>query len=255
MPKDTFEFQQFTVRQDQCAMKVGTDGVLVGAWAATLLPSVSTHYRLIDIGTGTGIIALIMAQHCAEQALQYHIDAIDIDEAAARQARQNFDMSPWAGQLTVYAQSLADFECQLTTGYPPAEVQYNLIVSNPPFYNATLKPDDPQRAIARHHDALPVAQIMDFAQRHLSPEGQLVLIYPVQADTEVMTQAALCRLHATHICDVLTKEGKPAKRRMTAFSHAPSALLRITLAILDAQGHYTEQYRQLTGHLYHHLSD
>lgn len=224
-------------------MKVGTDGVLLGAWAG----QETMPHRILDIGTGTGLVALMLAQRFSSEEL--HIDAVEIDAEAAAQARENADASPWGDKITVIAESLANASAQL------CDERYELIVSNPPFYNATLKPEDDGRAIARHKDSLPVAEIAAFAQQHLTPEGCLALIYPTDYDSEVMTAAVLHGLHPIRICDVLTKAGKPCKRRMAEFSSRNAPLMRELLPIRDAEGKYSSAYHQLTDDFYLSLKE
>ena len=231
-------------------MKVGTDGVLLGAWATIPSHSDPAHKSsLLDIGTGTGIIALMLAQRTTGIAPAFRIDALEIDPLAAQQAQENVAASPWSDHITVLPLSLQSFAESSTPQ------TYDLIVSNPPFYNATLKPSDESRAMARHKDALPVSAITRFASRALSPNGRLALIYPTAYDSEVMTAAVLSGLHPVRICDILTKEGKPCKRRMTEFSIQNSPIARQQLIIRDAEGKYTREYRSLTSDFYLHLSD
>lgn len=249
MSSPTFDFKQFTIHQDRCAMKVGTDGVLLGAWA-------SGGSTILDIGAGTGLIALMMAQRFANAA----ITAVEIDTEAARQCHENFAASPWPDRLRILPHSLADAEPMLEG------LTFDSIVSNPPFYNATLKPDDPGRAVARHKDALPIDQIAAFAQRHLAPQGTLSLIYPTAYDTEVMTACILHQLQPVRLCDVLTRQGKPSKRRMAAFALQPSAvsqlsnaslpspasqpLVREQLSIRNSEGLYSPEYLHLVNDFY-----
>lgn len=240
-------------------MKVGTDGVLLGSWAS--LPSAGGGYRLLDIGTGTGIIALMLAQRLSPITADFQIDAIEIDTAAAQQAKANCQASPWGRRITVTALSLAQFQQAENQLYrdaqqqPATRPQYDLIISNPPFYNATLKPEDEARAIARHKDALPVADIAQYAAQHLTQEGRLALIYPIAYDSEVMTATVLAGLHPVRLCDVLTKVGKPCKRRIAEFSPLAQPIVTEQLAIRDADGIYTPEYLALTEAFYLHLND
>ena len=258
MPSDSFQFKQFTIHQDRCAMKVGTDGVLLGAWAR--IPDAKTEgqtVQVVDIGSGTGIISLMIAQRLNERLLPFCIEAIEIDETAADQALENVSDSPWSESIQVHPCSLDSYTQEV--GSIPNEEgtnpRYDLIISNPPFYNATLKPEDQGRAIARHKDSLPVAEIAQFASQHLKDGGRLALIYPTDYDTEVMTAAVLNGLSPVRICDVRTKIGKPCKRRMAEFMNHSEGIERTELAIRDAEGHYTEEYKLLTGDFYLKLTE
>ena len=240
-------------------MKVGTDGVLLGAWAGREMEGSRgfkgfQELNLLDIGTGTGLIALMMAQRCSTQMVDCHIDAVEIDTKAAQQAAENVAASPWANQIQVYPCSLS----QYMDNRKEDRLQYDLVVSNPPFYNATLKPDDEARAIARHKDALPLTEIIQCACRTLTPRGRLALIYPMNYDSEVMTEAIAAGLKPLRICNVLTKVGKACKRRMVEFclNHAETLSMECevsTLSIRDAEGNYTSEYLDLTLPFYTHL--
>lgn len=295
MGHDSFDFKQFSIRQDRCAMKVGTDGVLLGAW--TDVSCKSDQVRVLDIGTGTGLIALMIAQRLSAKQRAFLIDAIEIDEEAARQAQENIMHSVWHDGISVIQSSLQEFSAsdsahkigsteigasdparrirtqEITASDPACRIRtheitasdlacrisspetrtYNLIVSNPPFYNATLKPDDEARAVARHKDSLPLSEITGFAKQHLSAEGTLNLIYPTDYDSEVMTAATLSGLHPIRICDVVTKKGKPCKRRMATFAlptHPQKDIDRQTLFIRNEKSEYTEDYLQLVDDFY-----
>lgn len=251
MGHEAFDFKQFSIRQDRCAMKVGTDGVLLGAWT-----EVNSHHkarvRVLDIGTGTGLIALMMAQRIAENNSSFQIDAIEIDTDAAKQAEENKQDSPWRAQINIIPSSLQEYRTRIDI----EEVKYDLMVSNPPFYNATLKPDDEARAIARHKDSLPLSEITDFARQHLSEEGTLSLIFPTSYDSEVMTAATLSGLHPIRLCDIVTKKGKPCKRRMATFAlptHPKKDIEKQTLSIRNEIGEYTKEYIQLVEKFYLNL--
>lgn len=241
MANEHFDFKQFSIRQERCAMKVGTDGVLLGAWAGQeMFPR-----QILDIGTGTGLVALMMAQRFEDAV----IDAVEIDPMATAQACENFAASPWSNRLTVACSALQSWQ-------PDAGRSYDLIVSNPPFYNATLKPEDEGRALARHKDALPVTDITRFAHEHLSDDGRLAMIYPTDYDSEVMTAAIVNGLSPLRICDIVTKTGKTGKRKLVEFGLHPLALTtRETLAIRSDNNRYTAEYRNLTADFYMHLND
>lgn len=244
-------------------MPVGTDGVLLGAWTASLLRSecdirrdASIHHdndsnrrdddssrncRILDVGTGTGLLALMLAQTLPDA----HIDAIDIDPDAALEAAANVAASPWAARIAVHAASLAAYDAQL-----PTDSTYRLVVSNPPFYDATLKPADPARAAARHTDALTWDALMRTAARRLVPDGLLTLIHPTTAATAVLTAATVAGLAPVRLVDVTTRLGKPPKRTLAAFSLRAAPLLRSALALTDAHGRRTDAFRVLTSDFY-----
>jgi len=156
-----FKFKQFSINQDKTAMKVGTDGVLLGAWT----PTNHNPFSILDIGTGTGLIALMLAQRTtAEQ-----IDALEIDEDAYEQAVDNFENSPWSDRLFCFHAGLDEF-------IEEPEDEYDLIVSNPPFYSEDYKTENEQRDLARFQDALPFEDLVEAADLLLSENGILAVI-------------------------------------------------------------------------------
>ena len=200
-----FRFKQFTVWHDRCAMKVGTDGVLLGAWCP--LPSslsASSPYRLLDIGTGSGLIALMLAQRLNNS----EIDAIDIDQNAVEQAMYNFQQSPWSSTLHAHHSTLQNWQGD----------EYDLIVSNPPYFQDSLKNPNAQRATARHTDTLHFAELIAHAVRLLKKNGILALVLPFEAKEEILSLAYTHGLQPTHITHVHSKPGKPAKRLLIALS-------------------------------------
>ena len=242
----TFHFKQFDIAQDRCAMKVGTDGVLLGAWTNLIgKKNDGEPVRVLDIGTGTGLIAIMLVQRFLANGIQVVADAVEIDADAARQAAENVAATPWSAQIRVHHCSLEEFAQLQLEG-----TTYDLIVSNPPFYNATLKPDDEARAVARHKDSLPVRDIMRCASRWLADAGTLAIIYPTDYDTEVMTEAVLAGLKPARIGRVLTKVGKPEKRRMIEVARNGIGCKTETIAIRDAAGNYTTEYKNLTEAFY-----
>jgi len=156
-----FQFKQFTVQQDRCAMKIGTDGVLLGAWA----PIDYTVNSILDIGTGTGVIALMMAQQSQAQI----VDALEIDADAYEQAVENFEASSWGDRLFCYHASFQEFVQEI-------DEQYDLLISNPPFYAEDYKTDSDQRDLARFQDALPFDHLLIGASKLLSESGRLAII-------------------------------------------------------------------------------
>ena len=232
-----FQFQRFTIHQDQCAMKVGTDGVLLGTWA-------QGGERVLDIGTGTGVIALMMAQRYAEA----HVVAVDIDEAAVRQARQNADASPFGDRVEVVLSSIQDYatSCSLSFGEGQCEVpaHFDSIVCNPPFFVDSLKAPDQQRSLARHADTLPFAELMRAAYRLLSDDGELSVVIPFDYRRRLDDEAFLCGFFPSRVCAVRTKSTKPVRRYLLAYRKRPCPCLHDELTIGDAR------YQQLTRDFY-----
>ncbi len=161
MSNPFFQFKQFTIRHDKCAMKVGTDGVPLGAWAG-----IESCNRILDIGTGTGLTAMMLAQR--SKAV---IDAIDIDAEACLQAQENAESSPFAERIKIQHSALSDF-AQTDTGL------YDLIVSNPPYFVDSLKCPDQKRNTARHTDTLTLEDLLQDSRKLLAPQGRIALILP-----------------------------------------------------------------------------
>ena len=243
-----FRFKQFFVRHDRCAMKVGTDGVLLGAWAPTnpLTPTPLT--RILDIGTGSGLIALMLAQRCPDA----QIAAIDIDPDAVAQARENFAASPWSDRLHVAQSSLQEW--QMGNGKCGNDKWYDLIVSNPPYFTASLKNPDAARCTARHNDTLPFSVLIAESAKRLAPDGTLALIVPAEAEAELQSLAEAHSLHCTHHCYVHPKPGRPAKRVLLAWQHAVASAthggLTTHLTLEDDHGARSLDYQQLTKDFY-----
>ena len=229
-----FHFKQFSVRHDRCAMKVGTDGVLLGAWC-----DVGNRQRILDVGTGTGLIALMVAQRNAEA----QITAIDIDQDAVEQARENVEASPWNDRIAIR-------QCDFTS---PSEIhgdRFDLIVSNPPFFKEQVHSDDEKRDIARSSDALPLKALIGNAASLLTEDGILSLILPSQVVDEAIGEAALCGLYLSRRCAVRTKASKPSKRSLLEFSKSIKNTEISELVLNDADNLRSNNYRILTEEFY-----
>ena len=196
MANDYFRFKQFTVRQERCAMKVGTDGTLLGAWACG-------GRCILDVGTGTGLIALMMAQRFPDAT----ITGIDIDEDAVSQAQENVAASPFAPRIIITRQDVATMEGA-----------FDAIVSNPPYFSNSLHSPDAQRTLARHADTLPYRTLMVSAHRLLTKDGELSVVVPTDCKKLMESEAALAGFFKYRECAVRTSAGKPAKRYLLAFS-------------------------------------
>ncbi|WP_375418013.1 tRNA1(Val) (adenine(37)-N6)-methyltransferase [uncultured Hymenobacter sp.] len=244
MPNDYFQFQQFRIEQDQCAMKVSTDACLLGG--ATDLAGAM---RLLDIGTGTGLLALMAAQRHPT----VEIEAVEIDEAAAAQAAANVAASPWAGRVRVWPLSLAELAARRAG--PGADQQFSHIICNPPFFRQSLLSAGVGRRLARHATAasLTLEEIADFAARFLTENGRLTLLLPpaelrqfqaVGAGRELALQADLRVRH---------RPGGPVKRHIAAFGRGLATGEGVgmqELAIEDEAGGYSAAFRALLGGFY-----
>ena len=217
-----FRFKHFTVEQDLCAMKVGTDGVLLGAWA-------HGGEQVLDVGTGTGLIALMMVQRYPEA----RVTALDIDEGAVRQATINVEQAEAKDRIRVVQQRVQEHEGQ-----------YDAIVSNPPFFIDSLNAPDVQRNTARHAETLTYAELMEAAWRLLKDDGELSVVVPFDYRQRMEDEATFRGFFPSRVCAVKTVERKPAKRYLLAFRKHPCQCVKETMTIGD------EQYRQLTGDFY-----
>ena len=222
-----FRFRQFSVRHDRCGMKVGTDGVLLGAWAG-----VDGAGTALDIGTGTGLIALMLAQRNAA----VRVLGIDIDGDAVVQARENVAESPWPDRIDIRQ---ADF-CQDSL----QGMQFDLIVSNPPFFQEDTACPDFRRDQARHSSSLPMPILIQRAAGLLSEEGCLCLIVPATAHAEVIGEAAANRLYLCRRTDIKTTPRKPPRRTLLEFSRRMVGCEHSVLTL------NSEAYQVLTGEFY-----
>lgn len=228
MTKDVFTFRQFSVRQDRCAMKVGTDGVLLGAWA-------DGGSRILDIGAGTGLISLMMAQRFPGAL----IDGVEADVEAADQAADNAKPFP---QVAIHAVRLQDWE-------PPEP--YDCIVSNPPFFIDSLKNPSRQRSLARHDVDLSFADIVSFAKRWLTETGQLSVILPADVVEQFSEIAYFSGFRMCRQSLVQTTECKPFKRQLLAFSKSMTCpLVRTEHCLLQANGSRSDWYADITKDFY-----
>lgn len=244
MSHKPFKFKEFTVNQSQCAMKIGTDAVLLGAWATVKKEPVS----ILDIGAGTGILALILAQRCYAEL----IDAIEIDAKAYEQCVDNFEQSPWADRLFCYHASLNTFVNEI-------EDLYDLIICNPPFYAPTLVGDvskkeavvmSSARKTARFNDAMPFEYLLESVSKLLSEHGVFSVVIPYAEKDRFITLALPFKLHANRVLLVSGTPTSEVKRALIEFSFRESDLNVETLVIETARHQYTEAYVNLTKDFY-----
>ena len=253
-----FRFKKFEVVNERSAMKVNTDGVLLGA-AMTILPSDRT---MLDVGTGTGTIALMAAQRLSYAILNSssvilnsssvilnevknpRIDAIDIDEASASEASANFINSPWNSILKAHHLPLEEFAAS-------AETVYDLIFSNPPYFEDSLTAPDERKSTARHtSDGLSYRDIFEFAKDRLSENGRVSLVLPADQEAALTRYARMCGLYLFRILRVRTVPRKAPSRIIAEFSRTRCAELSEELLTIQDEGKYTQEYLSLTGDFY-----
>lgn len=231
----TFNFKQFKIEQDRCAMKIGTDAVLLGAWT----PIINNPYNILDIGTGTGILSLMLAQRSnAEQ-----IDALEIDENAYEQATDNFEESLWNDRLFCFHAGLDEFMDE-------PEDEYDLIISNPPFYTEDYKTENTQRDLARFEDALPFEDLIEAADLLLSENGIFSVIIPFKEEVRFITLANEFELYPLKITHVKGTPTTEIKRSLMAFTRIKQTTLVDELVIETARHQYTSEYIELTKDFY-----
>ena len=230
-----FNFKQFHVNQDRCAMKIGTDGVLLGAWTHII----NNPYNVLDIGAGTGILSLMLAQR--SNATQ--IDAIEIDEDAYEQCVENFETSPWGDKLFCFHAGLDEFVDE-------PEDEYDLIISNPPFYAEDFKTDNSQRDMARFQDAMPFEELIEAAALLLSNNGIFSVIIPFKEEEKIVSMCKELDLFPFKITRVKGTPTSEIKRSLLAFSRIDQNPLIDELTIEISRHHYTTEYIDLTKDFY-----
>ena len=238
MSSEVFHFKQFDVRHDRSSMRVGTDGVLLGAWAGSAqLLSLTTHPLVLDIGTGCGLITLMLAQRFPAM----HITGIDIDLDSIEQARENVTDSPFADRIEIIHQ-------QLETFTPPT--LFSLIVSNPPFYEEDTVGYRESRNNARHTSSLTFEQLITDVDRLLCADGVFDVIIPYSAAERFIGIAAIHNLSLSRRCNIKGGETRPFKRSMLSFTRHPVQTCYTSLTLNDSQGHRSPDYQKLTDDFY-----
>jgi tRNA1Val (adenine37-N6)-methyltransferase len=249
----SFRFKQFTIEQDHCAMKIGTDGVLLGA----SIPLDAIHNglcakpKILDIGTGTGLLALMIAQrltaiNSANYQIDFEIDAIEIEPEAAKQAAENVANSLWATHINVVHSAIQTFE---------NTTQYDIIISNPPYFNRSLATKTTARQTARHTDSLSYDDFLTAVQRFLLPKGKLCLILPYPESALFLAKASLFNLKCSHKTIVFGRANKPPERCILVLAYisnenAHTQLIEKELIIYESAQAYTVAYCALTQNFY-----
>ncbi len=240
MSSKPFKFKQFSIDQDRCAMKIGTDGVLLGAWS-----SLGHHPEgILDIGTGTGLIALMMAQR-SDASL---IDPLEIEDNAYEQAVENFEKSDWGDRLFCYHAGFDEFVEEMQD-----EEKYDLIISNPPFYSEDYKTGNENRDQARFSDALPMAQLIEGASLLLSNNGNLDIIIPFSEEINAIEIGKNYNLFPGKITRVRGTKESPIKRSLISFSFKKTNPKIDELVLEISRHNYTEEFRELVKEFYLNL--
>lgn len=232
MSNDYFRFKRFCIHHDRCAMKVGTDGVLLGAWGAV------EGKRILDIGTGTGLIALMAAQRNPDA----QVLGIDIDKDAVLQAQENIAKSPFANRVSCALQDITTFGSKNT---------YDAILCNPPFFTEDTLPDEERRMLARNSKSLPFSLLVSRAASLLTDEGKFSFIIPSQLVSEFVGLCLAERLYLIRRCFVRTKASKPPRRALLTFStnNEQSAEYQ-EICLIDSDGSRSQEYIELTQDFY-----
>lgn len=231
MSSKSFKFKQFEVSHDLCAMKVGTDGVLLGAWT-----DIQNTENILDAGTGSGLIALMLAQR--SKAV---IDAIEIDKGGYLQSCINFSNSPWHQRLNAVNEDFRNFK---------TDKRYDLIVSNPPFFRNSLKAGGQQRSIARHDDTLSWEQLVEKSFNFLNSDGRLSVIIPAEGFADFHAVCITTGFNLKKKCNVYTKVTKSAKRVMLEYSKNSELTKHTDLILADNDNKRSEAYSALTCDFY-----
>lgn len=229
-----FTFKQFHIDHSRCAMKVGTDGTLLGAWA-----SLPEKGNILDIGTGTGLIAIMIAQ----RSPQVMISAIDIDEDCVTQAKENVDASKWHNRIEVIHSALQNFN---------PDKKFDLIISNPPYFVDSLNSPDAARTTARHNVTLSFSDLCDGILRLMTDKGTFAVILP-QPEMQALQSTMRGKLFITRICEVWSTPTSGAKRILAEFRRCPpEAPPMAEKLIIEDRGPmgYSDEYRQLTRDFY-----
>jgi tRNA1Val (adenine37-N6)-methyltransferase len=230
-----FKFKQFSTKQNQCAMKIGTDSVLLGAWA----PIKHNPFSILDIGAGTGILSLMLAQRSHAQI----IEALEIDDNAFEQCVDNFEQSQWNDRLFCYHASLQEFADEI-------EDTYELIICNPPFYSEDYKTGNLERDLARFQDAMPFEHLLESVAKLLSKNGLFSVIVPYSEETKFTTIANQFELYCEKITRIKGTATSKIKRSLLTLSFTTQEVIATELIIETSRHNYTDDYVNLTKDFY-----
>ena len=233
-----FHFKEFTIHQDKTAMKVGTDGVLLGAWCSLeALPD-----TILDVGSGTGLVSLMMAQRSDAET----IDAVEIDSRAYEQSVANFENSIWSDRLFCYHSSFQDFSEEMKS----EAQEYDLIISNPPFYSNAYETEDQSRNRARFTSSLSFIDLLEGVSKLLSDLGIFTTIIPFKEEQSFVKLAKQNNLFLRRICRIKGTDNSEIKRSILEFSFHKKDIIETTLVLEKSRHVYTNEYKDLTKDFY-----
>ena len=237
MANDYFSFKQFTIHQDRCAMKVGTDGVLLGVLAPTI-----DSGRILDIGTGTGLVGIMLSQRCP----QAMVTGVELDANASKQAEENATSTGW--KIKIINKSIQDFSSQ-------CEEKFDLIVSNPPYFINSLKAPEKNRNTARHTDELSYEELIESAEKLLSEEGKFSVIIPYSEEENFIGIANKRNLIAESSVRIIPKVGKEPKRSVITFCKCKNKIncnINVTELVIEKEERhcYSDEFKKLTADFY-----
>jgi tRNA1Val (adenine37-N6)-methyltransferase len=227
-----FHFKQFSVRHDRSGMKVGTDGTLLGAWT-----DVVSAKHILDIGTGTGLIALMLAQRSADSK----IEGVEIDAAAIEDAQENFTKSPWAKRLTLHNVPIQGFK---------TSAKFDLIVSNPPYFIGSYKPPNEQRITARHTESLTFQELIDVSKNLLTADGRLSVVLPVTEGLQFIVLSEANGLYCSRKWTFRTRPDKPVERLLLEFARKQQAREEGEILLYQSGETWSDNYQTLTQEFY-----
>ena len=248
----SFRFKQFSVANERAAMKVGTDGVLLGAWVSLR----GDEQHILDVGTGTGVIALMLAQRTdptrdiTRTSAPAILIGIDIDAASAEEATANFKASPWAGRMAAFCGDFRGLGADPSHPLKFLAFPYDLIVSNPPFFVDSLKAPEARRSTARHTDSLAYADLIGGSLGNLAPEGRLALVLPADVADAFTMKAESSGLHLSRRCRVSSVVGRDPVRTLLEFSREPISFFEDSTLAIQNESDFTEEYKSLTRDFY-----
>ena len=233
MSNSWFQFKQFRIEQQRSALKVGTDGVLLGAWCG-----VNGTKSILDVGTGTGVIALMLAQRSDAE-----VTSVEINEEACLDAKINFQNSPWSERLSLYSSDFNNFQ-------ESHALSFDLVVCNPPFFKESMKSSDPASSIARHDVMLTFEQLITGAKKLLTSQGRLAVILPIEVLDDFRETARLVGFYLSRKTTIIPKVGKPPKRVLLEFSISATYPELDELVILLDPCTFSEKFIKLTKEFY-----